>query len=326
MRVTPADLALVELGRALRDRGYEFVTVTPDTHRRVLEREPRPSRDLRDVFGWSRPFASDLLPDELMQLAERAGVLRRDRELWRSEVRFSSLGPHLLVHSAFPTLASDAIFFGPDTYRFAAFVRRSLRPCRRLVDLGCGSGAGGIAVAGLSEQLVLADISPRALRFAAVSAALAGVEAELVESDVFSTVSGEVDAVIANPPYLRDPAARVYRDGGGRHGEALSLRILRESLARLAPGGAILLYTGAAISQGRDRFREAAESLCRASSASFEYTELDPDVFGEELGEPAYADVERIAAVGLVATLPERAAPLPPGARAVPVAPAEAER
>jgi hypothetical protein len=30
------------------------------------------------------------------------------------------------------------------------------------------------------------------------------------------------------------------------------------------------------------------------------WRELDPDIFGEELGKPAYDDVERIAAIGAV--------------------------
>lgn len=280
------------------------MTVTPDTHRLVLERDPRPARDLRDVFGWSRSFAPSLLPDGLLRLARDADVLRPDGERLASTVRFSSLGPRLYAHSAFPTLAADAVFFGPDTHRFAALVARSVRRCRCLVDVGCGSGAGGLDAAHLAERLVLADISPQALRFAAVNAALAGVTAEVVESDVLSAVTGPVDAVIANPPYLREAAARTYRDGGGRHGEALSLRILGESLARVSPGGRIVLYTGSAIVDGRDDLRARAESLCRAAGASFDYAELDPDVFGSELRAPAYAGVERLAAVGLVTVLP----------------------
>jgi methylase of polypeptide subunit release factors len=299
-----SDIALVELGRALRRRGYEFVTVTPDTHRLVLERDRRPARDLRDAFGWSRPFEVGLLPGELMRLAREADVIRSDGYLLRSSVRFSTLGRDLYAHSAFPTLAADAVFFGPDTYRFAAFVERSLRPCRCLLDIGCGSGAGGISAARFAERVVLSDISQRALRFAGVNAALAGIAAELVESDVFAGVSGLVDTVIANPPYLRDPASRVYRDGGGKYGEALSLRILRESLQRLAPGGRIALYTGAAIVEGRDGFREYAEAMCRDAGASFDYAELDPDVFGSELAETPYVGVERLAAVGLLAVLP----------------------
>lgn len=301
-----ADAALCELGLALLQRGYSFTSVTPDTHRRVLERDVRPARDLRDIFGWSRPFAPAVLPEAWQRLAQDAGIIRSDGELWKSSVRFSSLGGRLYVHSAFPTLAADAVFFGPDTYRFCAFVSRSLGRCRRLVDVGCGSGAGGLAAAELAEHLVLADISPAALRFAAVNANLTGRAVELVESDVLASVTGPIDAVIANPPYLRDSAARTYRDGGGRHGEALSLRILRESLARVEPRGTIVIYTGAAVVDGRDDFRERAEAMCRDAGASFAYTELDPDVFGSELDQPAYAGVERIAAVGLVAELPGR--------------------
>lgn len=301
---SPADLALVELGRSLEGRGYEFVTVTPDTHRLVLARDQRPARDLRDVFGWSRPFAPELLPVELLRCAEAAGVIRSEGDLLRSEVRFSTLGQNLYAHSAFPTLAADAVFFGPDTYRFAAFAQRALVPCPCLVDIGCGSGAGGLSVAQRAERVVLSDISPRALRFAAVNAAIAGVPCEIVESDVLGSVSGPVDSVIANPPYLRDPASRVYRDGKGTYGEGLSLRILRESLERLAPGGRVALYTGAAVVDGRDCFREQAEPMCRDAGASFEYAELDPDVFGSELAEAPYAGVERLAAVGLIAVLP----------------------
>jgi hypothetical protein len=300
-----ADAALCELGRALLARRYEFVAVTPDTHRRVLERDARPARDLRDIFGWSRPFEPALLPEPLRRLALDAGIIRSDGERWTSSVRFASLGARLYVHSAFPTLGTDAVFFGPDTYRFCAFVARSLGPCRCLVDVGAGSGAGGLGVAALADRLVLADVSARALRFAAVNAALSGVNAEIVESDVLASVQGPVDAVIANPPYLLDSAARTYRDGGGHHGEALSLRILRESLARVERGGQIVLYTGAAMVDGRDGLREQAQVMCREAGASFDYVELDPDVFGEELSQPAYAEVERIAAVGLTVTLPQ---------------------
>jgi release factor glutamine methyltransferase len=108
-----------------------------------------------------------------------------------------------------------------------------------------------------------------------------------------------------NPPYLVDPLARTYRHGGGSFGEALALRIVDEALARLAPGGRLVLYTGAAIVDGNDVLRAAAVTSCVRAGADVRYREIDPDVFGEEIaGNPAYAGVERIAAVALVATLP----------------------
>lgn len=36
-----------------------------------------------------------------------------------------------------------------------------------------------------------------------------------------------------------------------------------------------------------------------AASVHISYEEIDPDIFSDELAEPAYADVERIAAVFL---------------------------
>lgn len=295
------DSGLVELGAVLRETGYRFVTVTPETHAAVLKRKAARARDLRDVFGWSLPFDPALLPPRLMGLARDAGVLVEDERGLRSSVRFSSLGANLFVHSAYPTLAQDSVFFGPDTYRFCAFVERSVPKAERLVDLGCGSGAGGIHAARRAERVVLADVSPAALRFARVNAELAGERVEVLESDGLGAIAGPIDAVIANPPYLRDAGGRRYRDGGGELGEGLALRFVEEALERLSPGGRLVLYTGAAMVDGDDVFFRQAEPLCRRAGASMRYEELDPDVFGTELAEPAYAGVERLAAVGLIA-------------------------
>lgn len=298
---TAQDRALLALGVALQAARYTFVTVTPATHARVLRR-PRPTRaSLRDIFGWNRPFEPSDLEQEWLALAREADVVEESAEGLRMRIRFATLGAHLFVHSGFPTVARDAVFFGPDTYRFVDFVKSNLGRARSLLDLGCGSGAGGIAVSSACERVTLTDVNPAALRFARLNAALAGASVTIHESDVMAAVAEPVDVVIANPPYMRDSAARAYRDGGGLHGEALSLRMAREALARLPRGGSLLLYTGAAVVDGRDVLREALQPICAAAEASFVYRELDPDVFGEQLDEPGYQDVERIAAVGLKA-------------------------
>jgi methylase of polypeptide subunit release factors len=305
--------ALVALGRALQAADYSFVTVTPETHRRVNARAAAAGRssaeNIRDVFGWSRPFAPDVLPAPLLALATQAAVVATAGDgLLRSTVRFSSIGERLFVHSAYPTHDAQAVFFGPDTYRFSALIEDELARgprARRAIDVGCGSGAGGIVASVWSDRIVLGDINETALEFAAVNAALAGVDtrAELIVSDVLASVSGEFDVVLANPPYLVDPASRAYRHGGGAHGEELAVRIARESLARLASGGRLVLYTGAAIVDGVDTFLRAVEPVCCEAKATLTYRELDPDVFGEEIEQnDAYVAVERIAAVALVAT------------------------
>ena len=304
------DRALVALGEALRQQGYRHVTVTPETHRRVNARPgSAQARGLRDVFGWSRPFAPALLPAPLRDALQAAGLVQpADSGLLRSEVRVSSLHGRLFAHSAYPTQAADAVFFGPDTVRFADLVTRELarQPLQsgaRILDVGCGGGPGGIVAALASAQplLHLSDINPRALRFAAANAAHAGVpQPTFALGDLYAPLAGSFDLIVSNPPFLNDAAERTYRHGGGRWGEALSLRIVREGLQRLAPGGRLVLYTGVAIADGQDPLLTALADELRAGGWTWDYRELDPDIFGEELEQPAYQDAERIAAVGLV--------------------------
>ncbi|MDF3070313.1 MAG: SAM-dependent methyltransferase [Polyangiaceae bacterium] len=283
---------------------YRFTTVTPDTHALVLARKQgERAGSLRDVFGWNLPFMPSVVGPALFEITQKAGACEPLSDgTWRATLRVSTVGHLLFAHSAYPTVESDAVFFGPDSYRFVRAIRQLSATATRAVDVGCGSGVGGIALAhfgSISTPVVLADINPRALELAKVNAALAQVPAEVLESDVLRGVDGRVDLVISNPPYLVDRGGRAYRHGGGAHGEALSTRIVRESLARLDRdgGGSLLLYTGVAIVEGEDPFLASIRGDLQQSGATFSYEELDPDIFAGELAEPAYRDAERIAAV-----------------------------
>ena len=302
---------MLALGRHLRSGGYQFVAVTPDTHQHYLKRMvERPVRDLRDIFGWSRFFGKDQVCTEIFDLMQQAGVLARKGELWRSLVRWSSLDDLLCAHSAYPTDAADAVFFGPDTYRFARLIESHLTDhagsVRRAVDIGCGSGAGAMLVARACPKadVLAVDINPQALRLADINSQLAGLSnIRTTQSNLLANVEGDFDLIVANPPYMMDSQERAYRHGGGTLGAGLSERIVSAALERLAPGGSLVLYTGVAIVAGRDVFREGLQQRLADQPCSWRYQEIDPDVFGEELLKPAYAEVERIAAVGLVLTL-----------------------
>ncbi|MFK0035491.1 methyltransferase [Pseudomonas monteilii] len=305
-----ADEALLQLGNRLRADGYHFTCVTPATQARVNARaDAQQARTLRDVFGWSRPFAASLLsPDELAQL-RLAGVLEVQGALWRSNVRWSSLDDLLLVHSAWPTNSRDAVFFGPDSYRFAQLIHDHLRSTpervQHAVDIGCGSGVGALLIARAAQhaQVCAVDINPMALRHTAINAALAGLANVSVErSDLLDDIAGTFDLIVANPPYMLDAGQRAYRHGGGALGAELSLRIVEQARERLSPGGTLLLYTGVAIVEGRDALLEAMRLRLAGPAFSWFYRELDPDVFGEQLLEPGYEQVERIAAVALTVT------------------------
>lgn len=308
-----ADQGLLQLGRYLIEADYRFTTITPLSHAYNNQRPQNAALcGLRDIFGWSREFERTAVKEHEFELMKRAGILLRQGERWQSRVRWSRLDELLCVHSAYPTEAEDAVFFGPDTYRFAQFIEPHLwansAKVKRAVDIGCGSGAGALLVAkACPEAEVLAvDINSQALRFSSINAQLAGLNnMVLAHSNLLTAVEGDFDLIIANPPYMLDTQQRAYRHGGGEFGEALSVRIVQTALQRLAPGGTLLLYTGVAMSGGRDPFFQAVQPMLDGEPRRWRYRELDPDVFGEELSKPAYADVERIAAVALTLTLNE---------------------
>jgi hypothetical protein len=298
--------AALRLLQALEALGYGFVTVTPETHKRVLSRpEMARARDLRGVFGWSLPFAEALLPRDLFALLREGNLIEPCRDGWKSRVRASTIAGRLFLHSAFPTVEDDSVFLGPDTMRFADFLRAELAglgPVRRLVDIGAGAGVGGIVAApcvpGAAIELV--DLNEKALAFARVNAAHAGVAAAAYASDGVEAVAAGFDLAIANPPFIIDEDGPAYRAGGGSRGAGLSLDWTLGAAEKLSRGGRMLLYTGSAMVDGRDALHEALEDGLPPLGCALSYREIDPDIFGEELEKPAYREVERIAAVGAI--------------------------
>lgn len=297
--------ALLALLSALGARGYDFVTPTPSVSRRAAERGLSQSQPLRAVFGWSQAFAPSMLEPDILRLAREARVLVEDGETCRSRVRVSRVAGMLFLHSAYPATAADAVFLGPDSYRFARFIAQATAgdQVASIAEIGCGAGVGGLTAARLhgGARLELGDVNVAALELAAVNAAHAGIVAQTRKSDGMAALSGPYNLIVANPPYVAGISGRTYKDGGDLHGARLALDWANEALARLTVGGKFVLYTGSAILDGGvDALRHALEALVAGAPYRLTYEELDPDIFGGELRRDAYVDVERIAAVGAV--------------------------
>ncbi|MCB5184996.1 class I SAM-dependent methyltransferase [Methylobacillus gramineus] len=299
--------AFVAILRLLQQQAYQFTTISPTSHALVNSRPGNElAKNVADILGWSRPFTADVAGYELFALLKQATALSFDGTVWHSRLRVSSLSGRLFLHSAFPTSESDAIFFGPDTYRFSRAITQYLalhQPhVRRAVDIGCGSGVGAILLAAQLPQAQVygVDINHQALVIASAN----GTASDLLNlhwqhSNLLQALEGEFDLIIANPPYLVDASERAYRHGGGVLGADLSLQIVQTAKERLAAGGTLLLYTGVAIVNGKDIFLQELQSMLRGSALQYEYQEMDPDIFGEELRSPAYIQADRLAAVVL---------------------------
>lgn len=156
----------------------------------------------------------------------------------------------------FPVGEDDAVFFGPDTYRYAAFLRRAVRGRDRVgsaVDVGAGAGADAVVVARTLgvDSLVLCDVNTSALALARANCEAAGVEAEFVESEGLQGVSGAFDLVVADAPHIAGATGMAYSDGGDMHSARLSFDWAVEASERLNPAGRPLLTTAPRLSMAR---------------------------------------------------------------------------
>lgn len=303
-----ADAALSELLDYLGSRNYAFVTPTAGTHSRGRDLGPADADDLRAIFGWTRPFRADRIDAALLAILRRAGVVEEEDDLLRVTVRASTVDTRLYLHSA-PTNSADAVFLGPDSYRYARFLRQTLRespPFAQALDIGVGAGVGAVTIAGdwPGAAVTGADINPQAIRFARINAAHNRIAVNLVECSGLPPRPRQFDVITANPPYIAGAVKRTYRDGGGALGAGLALEWVGAGLRRLTPGGRFLLYTGSAIVRGEDLIRMELDRLASVRGFRLDYGEIDPDVFGGTLRQEAYRDVERIAVIGAVLVAP----------------------
>ena len=158
-------------------------------------------------------------------------------------------------------------------------------PTAVVVDMCCGSGAVGAAIAHARPGIDLhaADLDAVAVRCARRN--LAGLGARVYQGDLYNalpvTLRGRVDVLVANVPYVptadidllpreaRDHEPRVTLDGG-----ADGLNVMRRLVADwhdwLAPGGHLLVETSA-------RQARAALRLVSASGLTA-HREVDDDL------------------------------------------------
>ena len=132
------------------------------------------------------------------------------------------------------------------------------RPEAVVVDLCCGSGAVGAALAAALDRVELyaVDIDPAAVRCARRNVATAGGRAYVGDLDepLPAGLRGRVDVLVANAPYVPTEAvgllpaeARVHEPRVALDGGADGLDVLRRVAAAaprwLAPGGHLLVET-----------------------------------------------------------------------------------
>jgi release factor glutamine methyltransferase len=144
----------------------------------------------------------------------------------------------------------------PDTELLCEIGLSLLNGGERVLDLCCGSGCIGIALAKHRHvELVAADISEDALALTKENAERNNVTIRTRCSDLFDQVEGTFDLIVSNPPYLTatelkemDCSLRfepVLALDGGLDGLMFYRRIRDSYQKHLKKGGTLLLEIGA---------------------------------------------------------------------------------
>ena len=158
-----------------------------------------------------------------------------------------------------------------DTECLVEAVERLLVPGMRILDLCTGSGCILLSLLVRNPRIdgVGTDLSAGALQVACRNRDRLGVQAQLIQGDLFEHVTGSFDVIVSNPPYIpskeigglmpevRDHEPVMALDGGA-DGLDFYRRIIREAAGYLKPGGWLAFEIGC--SQGEDLVRLLSEA------------------------------------------------------------------
>ena len=149
------------------------------------------------------------------------------------------------------TCTTDAGVFSRDGLDMGTRILLEALPALRgrILDLGCGWGAAGVAVGKKypNTEIVMSDVNRRAVDLARRNLAANGIKnAAAVCGDGLETVTGAFDAILLNPPI--------------RAGKAVVYRLFADSAKRLSENGALYIVI---------RKQQGAESAAKYLSTLF---------------------------------------------------------
>ncbi|WP_431970868.1 DUF7059 domain-containing protein [Nocardia sp. bgisy134] len=296
-----------ELRTALTRVGYDADTLLsalgPDVHAALGRSEPVPVRRAARAAGElgtlirllllgdalpEREVAAALAPVDV-ERAVAAGLLARDGDEVRAALDLRPLdageGNRWILSDLDDsmrrrTLTEDHVL-GVGHASLSLLRATPTRPVGSVLDLGTGCGVQAVHAASYGRTVTATDVNPRALWLAEATAALNGIDIELLEGSWFEPVAGRrFDQVVANPPFVVGPARieHSYRDSGLALDGASELVVSRAP-ELLAPGGTAAMLAAWVHVDGED-WRQRVSSWLPAEG-------VDAWVVQRDVADPA---------------------------------------
>ena len=179
-----------------------------------------------------------------------------------------------------------------DTEILVECVLKVLEPGMSVLDMCTGSGCILISLLKLQEGAsgTGVDISEDALKVATKNRDKIGVDASLLQSDMFENVTGTYDVIVSNPPYIRTSVIEELEEEVKLHDPFIALdgkedglyfyrKIVEKSPAFLRNGGKLYFEIGH--DQGEDVKKLMEDAGFSKVSVKKDLAGLDRVVFGE---------------------------------------------
>ncbi|THA86450.1 methyltransferase domain-containing protein [Streptomyces sp. A0592] len=133
-----------------------------------------------------------------------------------------------------------------------ALLHEGIGPGTDVMDIGTGSGALALLAASRGARVTAVDVSRKAVTAARLNSTRLGLPLSVLHGDFAAVSRGRrFDIVLANPPYVPSPRARLPGRGpgraweGGEAGREVIDRICVRAAALLRPGGVLLMVHSA---------------------------------------------------------------------------------
>lgn len=269
--------------------------------RRILARHPHDAVAvlarlfvLGDVVDAASVAAA--LPATGLEDAERLGVIERRGQDVAPAV---AVRPHVFADGGEGWIASDldelaGVFpLRPDHVLGVGGAGRTLVSLLPAVgsgpalDLGCGCGLVAFELRRRGFDVVATDISPRALWFTRLGAALNGLEGiDIREGSLYEPVRGErFELIASNPPFVITPRAAgvpayEYRDGG-LAGDELMREVVTGAASHLVDGGRAIMLGNWEDREGVPGLERVRAWTADVGAWVIEREQLDPTRYAE---------------------------------------------
>jgi release factor glutamine methyltransferase len=140
-----------------------------------------------------------------------------------------------------------------DSRFFANFLKKYLKSHKTNSYLDIGTGSGILAKTALNfmspKNILTSDINPEAIKN------LQKEKFQTIQSDLFKNIAQNFDLITFNAPYLpldkREPKSSQLATTGGKHGDEISLKFLKQAKKHLNSNGKIFLLISSLTPMGK---------------------------------------------------------------------------